>query len=55
MSHAKTPDVEDKRQDRLDTLYELREEFQTVAGTDLPYATYCETALETLREAGYDV
>jgi len=41
--------------DRLDELYELREELQTIAGTDARYAEYAENALASLREAGYDV
>jgi len=42
-------------QNRLDELYELRDELQTIAGSDAKYATYAENALDTLREAGYDV
>ncbi len=47
-----TPNSDD---DRLDELYELREELQEIAGSDAKYAKYAENALESLREAGYDV
>jgi len=42
-------------EDRLDELYDLREELQQIAGSDARYAKYAENALASLREAGYDV
>lgn len=49
------PDHEQKREENLERLYELREELQTVADADIEYAKYAENALETLRAEGYDV
>lgn len=47
--------VSDERKDRLDTLYDLREELQTVAEADIEYSKYAKEGLRTLRENGYDV
>lgn len=47
--------LDDRREERLEALYELREEFETVAEADVPYAKWAENALETLRKEGYDV
>jgi hypothetical protein len=44
-----------KREDRLDELYELREELQLVAQSDARYAKWAQNGLDQLREAGYDV
>lgn len=49
------PDHEQKRQENLDRLYALREEWRTIADSDGPYAKYAENALRRLREEGYDV
>lgn len=48
-----SPSIENE--DRLDELYELREELKQIADSDARYSTYAENALATLREAGYDV
>lgn len=41
--------------DRLETLYELREELRLVADSDCAYAEYAQNGLDALQEAGYDV
>ena len=46
------PDHEQRRQENLERLYDLREELQTVADSDADYAEYAENFLESLREAG---
>lgn len=56
MSTTKEPQqLSDQRKDRLDKLYELREELQIVADADVEYSKYAKEGLRTLREAGYDV
>lgn len=50
---ATDPDA--KADDRLDALYEVHEELQLIADSDARYASYAQNALESLREAGYDV
>jgi hypothetical protein len=47
------PNIDDE--DRLDQLYELEDELKQIADSDTRYSTYAENALESLREAGYDV
>lgn len=51
--HQTTP--QDKREQTLEQLYEVREELALIAASDGPYAKYAENWLESLREAGYDV
>jgi len=51
-SDIDAPDHEQRRQENLDRLYDLREELETVADSDADYAAYAESFLETLREAG---
>lgn len=48
-------EYEEKRQENLETLHELREELQTIAESDADWAEYAENALSTLRQEGYDV
>jgi hypothetical protein len=58
MSQSKPPEDNEpasKRDEALETLYGLREELQTVAETDCPYARYAQNALDELRQEGYDV
>lgn len=55
MSKSTTPTSEIPEEDRLDELYELRAELQRIADSDARYSTYAENALDSLREAGYDV
>ena len=54
---ATTPpsDPEDRQEENLDKLYELREQFEIIADSDAEYATYAQNALDRLEEAGYDV
>jgi hypothetical protein len=49
------PDYERKREDALDRLYELREQFKIIANSDAEYAKYAENALQRLQEEGYDI
>lgn len=42
-------------EDRLEKLYELRDELQTIADSDAEWARYAQEGLDQLREAGYDV
>lgn len=58
MSDADTIDIpehEQKRQEVLDQIYDLREELKIIADADVEYAKYAQNALDTLREEGYDV
>ena len=55
MSTTQNPDPTDRREEGLDKLYELREELKTIADSEAEYARFAENALDTLREAGYDV
>ena len=56
MSTTKQPQtLSDEREERLDRLYGLREQLQTIADDGGPYSKYAEEALRTLREEGYDV
>lgn len=48
-------DADERREEALDRLYELREELQTIADSDAEYAKYAREGLRKLREAGYDV
>lgn len=49
------PEYEQKREENLETLYGLREEFKIIAEADVEWSKYAEEALRTLREEGYDV
>ena len=53
MSTTATPD--EHEEDRLDQLYAVSDELQTIADSDADYAEYAENFLASLREAGYDV
>lgn len=55
MSQATRPQGGADGDEILDRLYELSEEFETIAASDADYATYAEEGLRKLREAGYDV
>ncbi|GGK74251.1 hypothetical protein [Haloarcula sebkhae] len=56
MSKSAETDLPDQPDDdRLESLYSVREELQTIADSDVPYAEYAENWLDSLREAGYDV
>lgn len=55
MSAVETPDPEKKRDEKLEKLYERREDLQLIAESDCLYAKYAQNFLESLREAGYDV
>lgn len=48
-------DVDARIDERLERLYELREELKTIANSDVEYAEYASNGLERLQEAGYDV
>lgn len=53
-STVDTPRLTDERKARLDRLYELREQLQIVAASDIEYAKYAREGLRTLREEGYE-
>ncbi|MCJ0619504.1 hypothetical protein JZX76_08275 [Haloarcula hispanica] len=55
MSKTADTQIDDPDDDRLETLYNVHEELQTIAESDVPYAEYAENWLASLREAGYDV
>lgn len=55
MSQIDIPEHEQKRQESLERLYDLRDELETVANSDTKYAQYAQNGLERLQEAGYDV
>ena len=48
-------DPMDRQQEKLDRLYECRDELKTIAESDARYAKYAQNFLDSLREAGYDV
>lgn len=54
MSQA-TETATDRTKERLQPLYEVHEELQLIAESDVPYARDAQNFLESLREAGYDV
>jgi hypothetical protein len=54
MTHSPS-DINKRKRERLDTLYELREELRIVADSEGPYAKYGQNGLEALRDAGYDL
>jgi hypothetical protein len=54
MTHSPS-DPNKRERERLDTLYELREELRIVADSDCDYAKYGENGLEALRDAGYSL
>jgi len=45
----------ERQEEKLDQLYERREELQTIAESDCRYAAYAQNFLDSLREAGYDL
>lgn len=47
--------LDEKREQRLDKLYGLKEDLEIIAASDARYAKYARNALETLHEEGYDV
>lgn len=53
MSAVSIPKSDNK--DRLDELYELRDELKLIAESDARYAKYAKNALNTLQKKGYDV
>jgi len=55
MSTLEVPDHEQKREENLDRLYELRKDLHIIADSDARYSEYAQNALETLQEEGYDV
>jgi len=55
MSQAQSKSPDEKRAEKLDELYDLREELEQIADSDARYSEYAQNFLESLREAGYDV
>lgn len=55
MSSTAMPTVEERTEARLDQLYEMRDDLETIANSDAEYADYARAALQRLRQAGYDV
>ncbi|MDS0284746.1 hypothetical protein NDI86_21830 [Halomicroarcula sp. S3CR25-11] len=45
----------DHNNDRLDGLYEVREELKLIAESDVPYSKDAQNFLKALRREGYDV